>query len=505
MPEPIIALNHITKRFASTLALDRVSLEVRPGEVHALVGENGAGKSTLINILAGELQPDSGDIFFQNRPTTFVSPFDSQRMGISVVYQELALCPNLTIAENVCLNVLAERSGWRPVNRKKLVRRASVALEKLGIGNLDMHLPVSRLSVAQQQLVEIAKAITTNVKVLVLDEPNSALTSEESEHLFEVVRQLRAEGIAILYVSHRLDEVLFLADRITVMRDGCVVDTLHKEQATIDLLIRKMVGREASHLFAGKTRSTSRDALALEVRNLNDPVLKDIGFRLRKGEILGIAGLPGSGKEELVECLFGLRPHTGELHLNGQFVRVASPAEAIRHGMALIPADRRGAGAMLVMNVKDNIIAANLKRVSRAGFLLRRAVGELARSYVKRLDVRTTGLEQRVGTLSGGNQQKVVLARGLATNPGVLILHEPTRGIDVGAKAEIYGILQQLASQGVAILVVSSEMPELMGQCDRIMVLHQGQVTAHVNREDATEERILAYAMGHEVEQGVEA
>lgn len=496
--EPIIKLQNLTKRFPSTLALDQVSFDIFPGEVHALVGENGAGKSTLINILAGELRPDSGSVLFNERPVTFANPADSRRLGISVVYQELALCPNLSVAENICLSAAVNQGALTFANRTEMAKHARKALQRLGLAHLDPKTPVRRLDIATQQLVEIARAISTDVKVLVLDEPNSALTGEESKHLFDVVRRLRAEGIAVLYVSHRLDEVLDLSDRITVMRDGQFIETMAKREATVELLIRKMVGRNVEQLFGHGAKTVRQRQEALRVTRLSDPnLLNSVDFSLYKGEVLGIAGLPGAGKDELVEALFGLRPHTGEVRLEGRSVGITSISEAIDQGMVLIPADRRGAGAMVVMNIKDNIAASNLTRVSRRGFLRRKALNDLAAEYMKSLDVRASSSDQRMGTLSGGNQQKVILARALATNPKVLVLHEPTRGIDVGAKAEIYSILHRLAAEGVAVLVISSEMPELIGHCDRILVLHRGKITSLLYQSEFNEERILACAMGH--------
>jgi len=497
---PLIQLNAITKGFPGVQALNGVSLTVYPGEIHAIIGENGAGKSTLMNILAGELQPDSGEIIFQGQAVHIPHPNVSQQLGISVVYQELALCPNLSVAENISLNTARAGFGLQFVNRRQFIATAKTVLSQLGMDTLNLRQPVGTMTVAQQQMVEIGKAISTDVKALILDEPNSALTQEETEHLFAVLRNLRAAGVAIIYISHRLEEVLSLADRITVLRDGQWVETMAAQTATVDYLIARMVGREVDVLFRPQGQHTVQEQISFEVNQLSSAnLLRDISFKVHAGEIVGVAGLPGAGKDELVECCFGLRPYTGHLEVKGQPVKIDEPDQAIKHGLALIPADRRGAGAMLVLSVQDNIVAANLSQVSRAGLLRQPAIRAVSRQYVDQLDIRIAGLAQKMGTLSGGNQQKVILARGLATNPAVLILHEPTRGIDVGAKAEIYTILQELAAAGVAILIVSSELPELIGQCDRILVLYQGTITGHFQRSNAAEEPILACAMGQNI------
>ena len=494
---PIIELEQISKGFPGVQALDRVNLTVLPGEVHGIVGENGAGKSTLMNILSGELQPDSGRILYRGAPQHIASPFVSQQLGISVVHQELALCPNLSVAENISLTATSQRAVLSRLRHGEIRAVARAALARLGMSHLDLNLSVSRLGVAEQQIVEIAKAISTDVKVLILDEPNSALTMEETEHLFAVIKQLRQDGVAILYVSHRLEEVLSLCDRITVLRDGQLIETIKTEESNVDRLISSMVGRSIDHLFRRSGASTVRAESALQVRQLNClPHIQDITFDLHAGEILGVAGLPNAGKEELVDCCFGLRPYRGSVEVRGRRAALRSPHAAIEHGMALIPADRRGAGALLVMDVQENVVAANLRRVSATGFVRKRAVRRAAAESVRELDIKAASLTQRMATLSGGNQQKVILARGLFTEASVLILHEPTRGIDVGAKTEIYAILHKLADEGAAVLIVSSELPELIGQCDRILVLYRGRLTGEFTQEDASEELILACAMG---------
>lgn len=497
-PDTIVELAHITKRFPGVVALDDVSVAFRPGEIHAVIGENGAGKSTLMNILAGNLQPDAGQIIFRGRPQVIADPSVSGRLGISVVYQELALCPNLSAAENISLHTAARGFPLLPLRRQRFRDDARRVLSRLGLEHVDLDKPVGQLSVALQQLVEIAKAIVTQAAVLILDEPNSALTREETEHLFSNLRQLRAEGVAILYVSHHLDEVLGLADRITVLRDGRFIDTLAAAEATVPALIEKMVGRAVDDLFKRPAAQPRGEAVALRVSALQSgQTVRDVSFTVHAGEVVGIAGMPDSGKDELVSCLFGLQSaERGVVEIQGKALRRRTPADAIDHGMVLIPADRRGVGALLVMNVQENIVAASLRQVSQAGLLRPQAARALGRRYVSELDIRSFGLTQQMGTLSGGNQQKVILARGLATRPTVLVLHEPTRGIDVGAKAEIYQLLQALARQGTAVLIVSSELPELMSQCDRLLVMHGGRVTGHFAQQDMEEVAIMACAMG---------
>jgi len=497
-PQPIIQLENITKRFPGVLALDNVSLTIHPGEIHALLGENGAGKSTLMNVLAGELQPDSGRILFHGKARQIPNAGASQKMGIAVVYQELALCNNLSVAENIAMNTSATHFPLRLKPTRSAFEQAKALLTRLGMGYLDPRAPVGRLSLAQQQLVDIAKALSIHAEVLILDEPNSALTHEETEALFHILRDLRDQGVAIIYISHRLEEVLRLADRITVMRDGRNVDTFEVKNATVDLLIGKMVGRAINDLYHRQSAAQVQPETVLEVRGLTSArAVQDVSFHIRAGEIVGVAGLPDAGREELIDCLFGIRPpDRGTVSVRGREVALRSPMMAIRHGIALVPADRRGTGAMLKLNIQQNIVAANMKAVSRFGVLRGTNARSMARDYIKQLDIRTSGPQQQMATLSGGNQQKAIVARGLATQPSIFLLHEPTRGIDVGAKTEIYGILNRLAAQGAGVLVISSELPELMGQCDRILVMYRGRITGEFNRADFSDEQILACAMG---------
>jgi ABC-type sugar transport system ATPase subunit len=495
--EPAIALREVSKRFGSNQALNRVSLEVRPGEIHALVGENGAGKSTLINILGGELHPDAGEILVDGKQVRWRDPHHSSTNGISVVHQELSLCLNLTVLENIGLARAANNRAWQIVDRARMREDADLLLSSFGFPSEDLNKPVHRLSLGRRQLVDIAKALTTNIRVLVLDEPNSALTTDDSARLFQIVRELRDRGVGILYVSHRLEEVLALADRITVLRDGVVVDSGPKSAYSIARLIRKMVGREIDYLFHREPAGSPGRREVYVVNGLDDrKLLKEVTFSLREGEILGVAGLPGSGKDELIDCLTGLRAYSGRIIINGKLQIIRSPHELLQNGVAIVPADRRTAGAIQVLSVLDNLVSASLGKVSRFGILQRNLMRDLADRYVTRFRIKAASLGQKVGSLSGGNQQKVILGRNLATGPQVLLLHEPTRGIDVGAKAEIYHIINELAGRGLAVLIASSELPELMGQCDRILTLCRGRVSGFFNKSEFDEHRLLAAALG---------
>ena len=496
-PEPAIALREVSKRFGSNQALNQVSLDVQPGEIHALVGEYGAGKSTLINILGGQIHPDAGEILMDGKQVRWRDPHDSSTNGISVVHQELSLCLNLTVLENIGLARAANNRAWQLVDRGRMKADADLLLSSFGFPSEDLDTPVHRLSLGRRQLVDIAKALTTNIRVLVLDEPNSALTIDDSARLFQVVRELRDRGVGILYVSHRLEEVLALADRITVLRDGLVVDSGPKSAYSIDGLIRKMVGREIDYLFHREPAGSLGNREIFVVSGLGDrKLLKDVTFSIREGEILGVAGLPGSGKDELIDCLTGLRAYTGQIVINGKPRVIRSPHELLRNRVAIVPADRRNAGAIPVLSVLDNLASASLGKVSRFGFLRRNLMRDLADQYVTRFRIKAASLAQKVGTLSGGNQQKVILGRNLATDPEVLLMHEPTRGIDIGAKAEIYHIINELASRGLAVLIASSELPELMGQCDRILTLCRGRISGLFNKSEFDEHRLLAAALG---------
>ncbi len=499
---PIIEVTGVSKSFPGVKALDNVNLEVFPGEIHAIIGENGAGKSTLMNILVGQLQPDQGSVKLNGKPIKIGNPAEALKMGIAIVSQELALCPNLTLSENISLWKANQSSNLKTVPRRSYRQIARRLLLELGLPQIDVDSLASQTSVAKQQLVEIAKAISTEAKVLILDEPNSALTKEETQHIFEVIRKLKNDNVAILYISHHLDEIMEISDTITILRDGQLIDNIRKEDATIDLLINRMVGRSITNTRANLKHP--KEETLIEVQNLSaHGEISDISFKVKKGEIVGIAGLPDSKKDELGLFLFGMKSFDkGKIKINGKEKTIRSPHDAINQGMILLPADRRAEGALLLMSVQENIMVSSLQNLSKKGVILSKKSSLFAHDYRKKLDVRAQ-LTQRMANLSGGNQQKAILARGLGTSPDFLVVNEPTRGIDIGAKAEIYQILHQLAEDGVGMLIVSSELPELMANCHRILVMFEGKITGEFDQESFDQEKIMACATG-QVEQIME-
>ena len=489
----------MTRKFPGVIAMNDVSVAFRIGEVHAVIGENGAGKSTMMNVLAGELQPDAGEIVVDGATRRFRTALDSQMHGIRIVFQELLLCRNLTVGENVLLGTFAKRMPLSHLARHHEARAAADTLAQLGLTDVTTDTPLASLSIAQQQLVEIARAISQHVRILVLDEPNSALSPRESARLFEVVLTLREQGVTIIYVSHHLEEVLDLADRISVVRDGRLVATFdNTPQIDVDMLVKQMVGRQvdAAEQYAHRPEAHANiGEPVLDIRELSVPgQINHASFTLSAGEILGVAGLPDSGKDILADAIFGLVWRGGTVNVGGIRLSPGRPSHSIAAGISLIPADRRAAGALLSMTVAQNTVSAALKRFTRSGFLRHGKIRDTATDYVGKLDARIASLGQKIATLSGGNQQKIILARGLVTGPRVLILHEPTRGIDVGAKAEIYSILKALAADGLAILMISSELTAIMQHSSRVIVMAHRVVMGQIPGADITEENIMALA-----------
>jgi ABC-type sugar transport system ATPase subunit len=491
--DAILMVREVYKSFDGVQALRGVNMDVRRGEVHALVGENGAGKTTLMNVLGGIARRDSGEVEFGGRPVNFASPAESQAAGIALIHQELAILPSLSVTENIYMGRMPARWGW--VDWKTMEQRTRELLSEVG---LDVR-PQSRLrdlSISHAQLAEIAKALSLDASLIIMDEPNSSLTEPETQRLFEVIRQLKARDVAIIYVSHRIEEVLAIADRITVLRDGGYVGTLARQEATVDKVIGMMVGRELTRATATDGRQIG-DVL-LDVRGLRRKgVIEDVSFTVQRGEIVGLAGLVGAGRSETVRMIFGADSYdAGQILLEGRPVHFKSPKDAIRHGLGMVPEDRKKLALFLSKPVRWNISMAELPRISPWGWISSRRENELARDFVERLRIRVPHIETVARNLSGGNQQKTVLARWLATRPKLLILDEPTHGVDVGAKAEIYEMMRDLARQGIGIILISSELPEILAMSDRIVVMHEGRVTAVINRAEATEDKIMAYATG---------
>jgi rhamnose transport system ATP-binding protein len=486
-------LRGISKRFGATQALADVSLDLLPGEIHALVGENGAGKSTLVKILAGVHQPDSGTILLDGQPVEIAGPAEARRLGIAVVHQEPRLFPDLTVAENVFIGHAP--AGWLGSIDWGATRRAAVALFAELDVQFDVNAPVRGLSMADQQLIEIAKSLSVEARVLILDEPTASLSAHEVERLFAIVRRLRQRGVAILFVSHRLDEVFALCDRATVFRDGRHVVTMATSALTTADLVRHMVGRSVS-LFP-KVETPIGDIL-LEVEGLSlAGSFRDVSFTVRSGEIVGFAGLVGAGRTEVARVLFGIdRRDSGEIRLGGTAVDFTSPSAAMTAGIAYVPEDRHQDGLVLDFTIAQNVTLPILPRLFPR--LLVRAATEraLAADQTRQFQVRMTGVDQLVGALSGGNQQKVVLAKWLASKPRVLILDEPTRGIDIGAKVEVHRIISELAASGLGIVLISSDLPEVLAMSDRILVMHEGRIAAEIDRAEATEERVMYAATG---------
>jgi rhamnose transport system ATP-binding protein len=492
MSEYILELRKISKSFSGVGVLHDVSFALRPGEVHALLGENGAGKSTLVKIITGVHQPDRGEILLNGEQVHFGDARESRQAGIAAIYQELSLFPDLDVAENIFAGRQPVGVGGR-VDWRKLYAEAGKLLDSLGV-KLDLKQKARALSIAQQQMVEIARAISIHAGILIMDEPTSSLTLHEVDDLFRLVRRLRAEGTAIIFISHRLEELFTLADRVTVLRDGSYVDTRSMQDVSRDDLIRMMVGRTITNLFP--KQNVPAGDVVLRVENLTRAgSFQDVSFELRRGEILGLAGLVGAGRTNLARAIFGVEPPTGgRIQVEGREVSITSPQQAIRLGLAYVPEDRQLHGLIPDMPLTPNISLPTLEHYARSGWLRDQAERKSAYAAARQMEVRANNIWQLARELSGGNQQKVVLAKWLSTNPRILILDEPTRGIDVGTKAAVHGLMSTLAAEGMAILMISSELPEILGMSDRVIVMREGCVTGHFTRAEATQENIISTA-----------
>lgn len=491
-----ISFHNITKRFPGVLALDGVSLDVARGSCHALIGENGAGKSTLGKILAGVYVADEGEIQLDGKPVHATNPLAARKLGIAMVHQELAFCPNLTVAENLCLGDLPAHAGW--LDRRRMRQQSRAMLDEIE-ADLNVDVPISELSTAQEQLVQIAAALGTRAQVIVMDEPTSSLSVRESEHLFGLLEKLKQRGITVIYVSHRFEEIFRLCDVVTVLRDGCHVATEKVSETNTERLIHQMVGRELQQYTSQHLQRTPGEEL-LRVENLSSPGrFSNVSFTLRAGEILGLAGLVGAGRSEVAQAIFGIDPAaTGRIFVRGREMPLGSVTGALAAGLGFLPEDRKRMGLVLNMNCRENTSLAILPRLSFGGFVKRRRERSIAQRYVDQLRVKTPSLDAGIAGLSGGNQQKIALAKWLARECAVLIVDEPTRGVDVGAKAEIHHLLDELACQGLALLVISSELPEVMNLSRRIMVMRQGHIAGELAREDFSQPNLMRLMAGVE-------
>ncbi len=499
--QPLLRAQGVSKRFPGVQALDRVDFDIRPGELHALLGENGAGKSTLMGILAGVFPPDSGSLLLDGRPACLRSPRDAQEKGIAIIYQELSLIPQLSVAENIFLG-REPLTILRTIDYRRMHRQAAGILERLECG-IDTATPVGRLRVGQQQVIEIARALALSSRIVIMDEPTSALSDQEARVLFSLIARLKEQGAGIAYITHKLEELFEIADRVTVLRDGRRIGTRSLRDLDRNAMIGMMVGRDLSDLF--RRSASIREGAALRVRSLGlrrsrsskRYLFRNVDLEVRRGEVVGVFGLMGSGRTELLEAIFGLHPGRveGRLELEGRPVRIRSPRDAIASGIVMAPEDRKELGLILKMDVVSNASLASLSQCSILGWILGRRERRQVGGYVRRLGIRTPSLRQPIRDLSGGNQQKVVLAKWLSTRPRVLLLDEPTRGIDINAKREIYGLVDELARSGLAVLMVSSELPEILALSDRIVVFCEGARTAELDGAGATEEAIMEAAL----------
>ncbi|NIF40543.1 sugar ABC transporter ATP-binding protein [Burkholderia sp. Tr-862] len=490
----ILQLQGVGKRFPGVVALDGIDLDLRAGEVHAVCGENGAGKSTLMKIISGQYRADDGVVLYDGAPVQFSSATDAQAAGIAIIHQELNLVPHLSVAENIYLAREPKRGPF--VDYRALNRAAQLCLQRIGL-NVSPTTLVGALSIAQQQMVEIAKALSLDARVLIMDEPTSSLTESETVQLFRIIKELRSDGVAILYISHRLDEMAEIVDRVTVLRDGRHIATSDFASTSVNEIVARMVGRPLDDAYPPR-RSTPTEQVLLKVRDLQRTgTFGPVSFELRKGEILGFAGLMGAGRTEVARAIFGAeRPDAGSIVLGDTPVAIGSPREAIRHGIAYLSEDRKKDGLALAMPVAANITLANVAAISSRGFLRFAEETAIAERYVRELGIRTPTVAQIARNLSGGNQQKIVIGKWLYRGSRILFFDEPTRGIDVGAKYAIYGLMDRLAADGVGVVLISSELPELLGMTDRIAVFHEGRITAVLETGKTNQEEILHHASG---------
>ncbi|GAA0414137.1 sugar ABC transporter ATP-binding protein [Virgibacillus sp. AGTR] len=493
---PIIEMANIDKYFAGNPVLKAVDFQVLPGEIHALMGENGAGKSTLVKILTGIYRRDQGVIKWKNKEVVFKNPKQAEQNGIIVIHQELNIIPHLTVSQNLFLGKDITYGKTGILNKKEMHQRTKRRLYELGVTNIHPNDIAGNLSIGKQQLVEIARALAANAEMIIMDEPTAALTEREIERLFHVIQKLKNQGVSIIYISHRMEEIFDICDRITVLRDGQTIGTKLIADTSFTDIVRMMVGRELGDRFPERVNVPGK--VIFEVENISkEDLFENISFSVRKGEILGIAGLMGAGRSEVMEAIFGFsnKDH-GAIRINGKLVTIKHPRDAIEAGIGFITEDRKSKGLIMHAPIRENIASANLKAISTYGVIVNSKETLLIEALINRLQIRAISSEQEAKSLSGGNQQKVVLAKWLGINPKILILDEPTRGVDIGAKKEIYKIINELTKSGVAIIMISSELPEILGMSDRIMVMHEGKIATFLDRQEANQERIMAAATG---------
>ena len=494
--QSVLECHRISKHFPGIKALDEVDFKIRAGEVHALIGENGAGKSTLVKIIAGIHQPDAGIILKNGEPVEFRNPIASQMAGIAAIHQEATMFPELSVTENIYMGHHLTRSGSRLLDWKGMKLKTRSLLEKLEL-EINPDTKVKDLSTAQRHMVEIVKALSLDARIVIMDEPTSALSLREVEDLYKIIRQLRTEGQAIVFISHKFEDIYEIADYFTVLRDGRYVGDGRVAATKVDTIVQMMVGRSLEQMFP-KTQVQIGDTV-LKVEGLSKTgIFKDVSFDLHRGEILGFFGLVGAGRSEVMQAIFGIDAATsGEIAIKGRDVRISSPSQAMEHGIAYVPEDRQLQGTILAMNIRENTTLPIVDRLSHYSFLDFKAEREITREYGQRIEIKTSGWDQAVSSLSGGNQQKVVLAKWLATRPEILIMDEPTKGIDVATKARVHEFISQLAAEGLAIILISSELPEILGMADRIIAMHEGKITACLDRKEADSEKLVKAAMGN--------
>lgn len=500
--EIILRMKNISKAFPGVQALKDVNFDLKKGEVHALVGENGAGKSTLMKVLGGLHIAEEGEIEINGKTVEILNPRDAIDQKISIIHQEFNLVPTLNVYENIFLGKEPVSKVTKSVNRKLMKQQSQELADSLGLKLDSFDVPVRELSIAQQQLIEIGKALFNETSILVMDEPTAVLTSKETDVLFELINQFKEEGMAIVYISHRLDEVVTISDRITILRDGKYITTLDNSEKNVskDEICTHMIGRKLEEYYPERSPDVVTDDVILEVNNLTKKgQFEDISFKVKKGEVLGFAGLVGAGRTEIMKTIFGeVHYDSGSIIVEGTEKKIKSIPEAIKEGIVLVPEDRKNEGLVLLMSLADNISLPNTDKITTMGSIIKRKKTNLANEYVEKLSVRPALINRQIQNFSGGNQQKAVIAKWLATNPRLIILDEPTRGVDVGAKSEIYTLVNDLAESGVGIVFVSSELNELLGVCDRILVVHEGRITGEFSREEATEKKIMRAAAGIE-------